>query len=264
MKIDENTRDLLRQGTNLVFSFLQFLVTLLPALGIGTGIGDRAAGGEPLVQPIFWAFVIWFPIYAGCMAYGVFQALPAQREAEVLRRIGFATGSAFIGVTVYALVAQFGGSDWLLIAIFIWILASLIPAYLGLAAYRERLTRPEHYLVLAPVSLLTGWVSLAILVNIAAVLKYDGITPTGTMETVFSVVLLVIAFLTAMYLTRAGAGNAWYAFPVIWGLFGVVVANVIREPNPVVAITAGLITLALSGVLLMARRKRENATSGNN
>lgn len=256
MNMNEMTRDLLRQGTNLFFSFAQFLVTLLPALGIGTGIGDRATGGEPLVQPIFWAFFIWFPIYAACIAYGIYQALPAQRDKGILHRTGFATGSAFIGVTAYALVAQFGGSDWLLIAIFVWILASLLSAYLRLTAYRDQLTHNEQYLVLAPVSLLTGWVSLAILVNIAAVLKDTGLIVAGTMESLFSMVLIIIAFLVAAYLIRAGRGNAWYAFPVIWGLSGVVVANVLREPNPAVALTAGLAALALVGVLLVARRTK--------
>ncbi|MDD1667847.1 MAG: hypothetical protein LUO96_05195 [Methanomicrobiales archaeon] len=259
--MDERTRDLLRQGTNLVFSFAQFLVTLLPALGIGTGIGERATGGEPLVQPIFWAFFIWFPIYAACIAYGIYQALPAQRNTGILRRTGFATASAFIGITAYALVAQSGGSDWLLIAIFVWILASLLFSYFRLTAYQDQLTRNEHYLVLAPVSLLTGWVSLAILVNIAAVLKADGFIPVGTTETIFSVLLLIVAFLVAVYLIRAGKGNAWYAFPVIWGLLGVVVANVLREPKPAVALTAGLAALALLGVLLAAPRTKGRPAS---
>jgi hypothetical protein len=45
MRSGQGNRDLLRQGTNLVFSLAQFLVTLLPALGIGTGIGELATGG---------------------------------------------------------------------------------------------------------------------------------------------------------------------------------------------------------------------------
>jgi hypothetical protein len=257
MKIDERTRDLLRQGTNLTFSFAQFLVTLLPALGIGTGIGERAAGVEPVVQPIFWAFFIWFPIYAACIAYGIYQAFPARREHEILRRTGFFTGSAFIGVTAYALVAQSGGSDWILIAIFVWILASLVPAYLQISAYRHRLTHAEQFLVVAPISLLTGWSSLAILVNLAAVLKASGFIPAGTVETVFSLVLLLIAFLVTSYLIHAGKGNEWYAFPVIWGLFGIVVADTLHQQNRAVAVAAGLAALALLGILLAVREREK-------
>ncbi|MDD1655137.1 MAG: hypothetical protein LUO91_05460 [Methanomicrobiales archaeon] len=255
-------RDLFRQGMNLVFSFAQFLVTLLPALGIGTGIGDRASGGEPLVQPIFWAFFIWFPIYAACIAYGIYQAIPAQRENGILRRIGFPTASAFTGVTAYALVAQFGGSDWLLIAIFVWILASLLMAYLPLGEYRHRLTRTEGYLVLAPVSLLTGWVSLAILVNLAAVLKDDRVITAGVMETAFSLVLLVAACLVASLLIHRGKGNAWYAFPVIWGLGGVVVANVMRQSSTIIAVAAGLAALEILVFLLVVRKRESEQAKG--
>jgi hypothetical protein len=254
MRSGQGNRDLLRQGTNLFFSLAQFLVTLLPALGIGTGIGELATGGEPPVQPIFWAFFIWFPIYAACIAYGIYQALPAQREHEILRRIGFFTGSAFIGVTAYALVAQFGvWSEWLLIAIFVWILASLLAAYFPLSEFPHRLTRTEQYLVLAPISLLTGWVSLAILVNLASVLEASGLIPAGTMDTAFSLGLLLVAFLVASFLIHRGKGNPWYAFPVIWGLIGVVVANGIRQPDWVIAVAAGLVALGLLVFLFMVR-----------
>ena len=258
--LSRTTQDIIRQGTNLLFSLAQFAVTLLPAFGIGIGIGDRAMGEAPPVQPVSWSFFIWFLIYAGCIVYGIYQALPAQRENGIFRRIGFYTASAFIGITAYALVAQFGGSDWILIGVFIWILASLLCAMLRLTEDRSRLTRSEEYTVLAPVSLLTGWVSLAILVNMAAALKASGIIPAGTAETAFSVIVLLIAGIVASGIISKSNGNAWYAFPVIWGLMGVIVANVWQQPNPVVAGSAALVTMVLFGVLAMVRaREREKA-----
>jgi hypothetical protein len=256
-------RDIIRQGTNLVFSMGQVSVTVLPAFGIGVSIGDRAVGGQAPVQPIFWSFFIWFFIYAACIAYGIYQALPAQGENESLRRIGFFTASAFIGITAYALVAQFGGSDGILIGIFIWILASLLYAFSRLTEDRPRLTRTEEYTVLAPVSLLTGWVSLAILVNIAAAVKNSEMIPAGTIETSFSVAVLLIACIVASGIIYKGKGNAWYAFPVIWGLIGIVVANIWQQPNPVVAGSAAVVALILLGVLAYVRR-RENAGTGGN
>ena len=130
--IDLKNRDIFRQGANLLFSIAQFFVTFLPAFGIGIGIGDRSVGESSPVGPIYWAFFIWFLIFPACIAYGIYQALPTQRENEILRRIGLFTASGFIGVTSYALVAQFGGSDWILIAIFVWIQASLLSAYFRL------------------------------------------------------------------------------------------------------------------------------------
>jgi hypothetical protein len=252
--VTQGTRDSIRQVTNLVFSFAQFLVTLLPALGIGTGIGDSAMASVPQVQPIYWSFFIWFLIYAGCSIYGIYQALPAQRENEILRRIGFSTASAFIGVTAYALVAQFEiGSEWILIAIFIWILASLLHAIMCLTEDRALLTRIEEYTVLAPISLLLGWCSLAVFVNIAAILKESGIL--ATIETPFSVLLLLIVGSVAFGIIYKTNGNIWYTIPVIWGLIGVVIANSWQQQNSVVAGTAALAAVILVVILVIVQRR---------
>jgi len=261
--IDQRNRDIFRQGANLFFSVAQFFVTFLPAFGIGIGIGDRSVGDSSPIGPIYWAFFIWFLIFPACIAYGIYQAFPTQRENEILRSIGLYTASAFIAVTTYALVAQFGGSDWILIAIFVWIFASLLSAFFRLTDYDRRLSQKERYIVLAPISLLTGWVSLAILVNLAVALKISGIIQPGTVETVFSVFLLLIALLIASFIIRKGKGNPWYAFPVIWGLMGVVVANVWERPNYVVAVSSGFVALAILGILLMARRREKELHSGD-
>ena len=75
-------------------------------------------------------------------------------------------------------------------------------------------------------------------------LKISGIIQPGTAETVFSVVLLLIALLVASFIIRKGRGNPWYAFPVIWGLIGVVIANIQDRSNYLVAITAGIVAIA--------------------
>jgi hypothetical protein len=214
----------------------------------------------PQVQPIYWSFFIWFVLYAGCIAYGIYQALPAQREKALLRHVGFYTASAFIGVTVYALVAQFGGSDWILIGVFIWIFASLLYAIFRLTEDKSHLSQIETCVVFAPISLLTGWVSIAILVNIAAALKTSGIIPAGAIETAFSLLMLLIACIIASGIIRISEGNAWYAFPVIWGLIGVVIANLGEQSNLVVAGFAAFVGLVLLGVLVIVRKGTNEKT----
>jgi hypothetical protein len=259
-KTAQKRQDIGRQVMNLFFSIAQFLVTLLPAFGIGVGVGDRAMTSVPQVQPIYWSFFIWFVLYAGCIAYGIYQALPAQRENAVLRRVGFYTASAFIGVTVYALVAQFGGSDWILIGVFIWIFASFLYAIFRLTEDKSHLSQIETYVVFAPISLLTGWVSIAILVNIAAALKTSGIIPAGAIETAFSLLMLLIACIIASGIIRISEGNAWYAFPVMWGLIGVVIANLGEQSNLVVAGFAAFVGLVLLGVLVIVRKRTNEKT----
>jgi hypothetical protein len=254
MTISQKEQDIFRQAANLIFSLAQFLVTLLPALGIGIGIGDRAMTVVPQVQPIYWSFFIWFVIYAGCIVYGIYQAFPAQRENTVLRRVGLYSASAFTGVTAYALVAQSGGSDWILIGIFIWILLSLLYAIFRLTEDQSLLTKNEVYTVLVPISLLTGWTSLAILVNFAAVIKESGMIPDGPQETIFSLFILLLAMSIASGILYKSKGNVWYALPVVWGLIGVIVANTGPRSSFVVAGSAAMVALILLGVMVFVRR----------
>jgi hypothetical protein len=81
--IDLRNRDIFRQGANIIFAIAQFFVTFLPAFGIGIGIGDRAIGNSSPIVPIYWAFFIWFLIFPACIAYGIYQAFPKQRENEI-------------------------------------------------------------------------------------------------------------------------------------------------------------------------------------
>jgi hypothetical protein len=252
--LSQKKQDIIRQTTNLIFSLAQFLVIFLPALGIGIGIGDRAMTNVPQVQPIYWSFFIWFLIYSGCIVYGIYQALPAQRENNILRRVGFYSASAFTGVTAYALVAQSGGSDWILMGIFIWILISLLYAIFRLTEDQSLLTKNEVYTVLAPISLLAGWTSLAILINFAAVIKDSGIIPDGPQETVFSLIILVLAMIVASGILYKTKGNVWYALPVVWGLIGVIVANTGPRSSFVVAGSAALVALIVLGVMVFVHR----------
>jgi hypothetical protein len=69
-------------------------------------------------------------------------------------------------------------------------------------------------------------------------------------------VLIVAAFLVASLLIGRGRGNAWYAFPVIWGLAGVVVAAAAattfgRELAERIHANLGTMTFALFAVFLV-------------
>jgi len=75
-------------------------------------------------------------------------------------------------------------------------------------------------------------------------------------ETSSSVVLPLVAFLFVSFIIHKSKGNEWYTLPVIWGLMGIIVANVIERQNYAVAIASICAVLAILGVL-----SRENWTA---
>lgn len=103
-------RDRLRQALNLACAFGQVGTTvLIVALGADKITGDDPNAITPLV-PAGYTFAVWGVIYAGSLAYAVYQALPRHREDELLRRSGPFTAAAFLGTSLWLIAAQRGWS----------------------------------------------------------------------------------------------------------------------------------------------------------
>src|SRR5262245_14680407 len=121
--------DRLRQGLNLALAISMPLTTFL-AFGTGTSFEEatRTEAGDPPIVPAGYAFIIWAFIYSGSVGYAVFQALPAQQENDLLRRVGFFTAGAFLGTSLWLVMARFGWV-WLTVVCIVWILACLAGAF---------------------------------------------------------------------------------------------------------------------------------------
>src|ERR1700712_5282102 len=106
-------RDLPRQLTVLVSAIIAI---------VGAFIGSGAAGGTPIqdaaggalaadatpIAPGGPAFAIWSVIYAGLIAYAVWQLLPAQRRDPRQRTLGYPIAASLILNAAWILSVQFG------------------------------------------------------------------------------------------------------------------------------------------------------------
>ena len=245
--------DVLRQGSNLVLAFGQPITTFL-CFALGTSFEDatRGGGGEPAIVPAGYAFIIWTLIYGGALAYGVYQALAAQRENPLLRSIGWFTAAAFLGTCAWLVMARVG-LIWGTVVCIFWMMAALAPAFARLAPAARSVSWPERMFVLMPVSVFIGWVTVACFANTAAAFKSAGLPDAGLSETQWTVLMLLTAGALASWVTVATGGNAWYALTIVWALIGIVVANVVRAPNRTVAVVAAVMAVAVSLALLRAR-----------
>jgi hypothetical protein len=61
----------------------------------GPAVGRVSAENPTLVVPADYAFVIWTPIFLLALIYVVYQALPANRENPLLRKIGWFSALAY-------------------------------------------------------------------------------------------------------------------------------------------------------------------------
>ncbi len=244
--------DRLRQALNLAFALGQVLTTaLVVATGADNITGDDPGAITPIV-PAGYAFGIWGVIYGGSLAYAVYQALPSRREDELLRRIGPFTAAAFPGTSLWLIAAQ-RGWIWPTVAVFFGILAALLGAFVGLIRLGAPRTTAERFCVVLPVSVYTGWATVATIANVSTALKASGFGGFGLAAGAWAVAMLIVAAGIALFVTLVSRGNVWYALTIVWALVGIAVANLTREPSPAVAVVAGGAAVLIALAALRAR-----------
>ena len=247
--------DKIRQALNLVLSVAMPVVTAL-AFATGTSFEEatRSDVGDPAIVPAGYAFVIWTLIYGGSVAYGVYQFMPARREDPLLREIGFFTAAAFLGTCAWLVFARFN-LVWFTVACIAWMLVSLAAAFTRIVLSGSPRTALEHWLVVMPISVFLGWVTVATFANTAAALKVSGWLDVGLSEQNWTVLMLLAAGVIASGVVVASGGNPWYAGTIVWALVAIVIANAYREPNRPVATTAAVMTAVVVVALFYARAR---------
>jgi hypothetical protein len=244
------TRDVTRQVLNLVLAVGQIVTTVL-CFYVGVSFDEATASDtpEPAVIPAGYAFIIWSVIYAGAVAYAAFQSLPGQRSNPLFRRIGWFTALAFLGTNAWLVCARAGDGwgQWGTVGCILWMLVSLAGAFREFVRFDRPFTTAEQWLAVAPLSVFTGWVSVAVFANTAAALKTAGVFGDGPSEVVWSLALLAAAGVVATGFTVVSRGNVGYALTVVWALAAIVVANLTERSNPTVAVAAAVMALVVLG-----------------
>ncbi len=248
-------KDSLRQAVNLLAVIVTIAMNIaanaLPLNGQNTGaISDRF---RVYFVPAGYVFAIWGLIYLGWVAFGVYQALPAQRQNPRLRRLGYlfalscAANVAWLFCWHYN---QFGLS----VAVMLTLLGLLIASYLRLEIGAAPVSTAEKWLVRLPFSIYLGWISVATIANITDLLYYVGWGGWGISPPVWAVILLAVTVaLTALVLLTRG--DAAFALVIVWALLGIFVKQLSNGLVALVALAASALVLALL-LLTLARGGR--------
>ncbi|WP_244345466.1 tryptophan-rich sensory protein [Thermus thermophilus] len=209
----------------------------LPLNGLKTGeISDRFA---VYFVPAGYVFAVWGLIYVGILAFSVYQLRPAVREDPRLA-----------GVRPWFLASNLANAAW----VFLWhyerfpltlvamgaLLASLVAIHLHLRRGLGPSSPWERWLVDAPFSLYLGWISVAAIANVAAVLDYAGWSGWGLSQEAWMGVALALVVALAWVLALREREGVFLAV-LLWALVGIGV----RFPN------SGFVTLATWGAALL-------------
>ncbi len=243
---------------------------------IASAIGSGAFGGTPIaeaadgalatdatpVAPAVPAFAIWSVIYAGLLAFAVWQAFPRRRTSTRLRRLGPWVIASMLLNGAWILSVQVG---WLAVSV------ALIAALLVVLARIFVLTvryppagRLEALLLDGTMGLYLGWVAVATVANVTAWLASLGVgarTADGGLtgaSTVAAVVVLLVAGAVGVALAHDGGGRISVALAMVWGLAWVVVARLTGDlVSAAAALAAATSAGAIAAVTIAARPSRE-------
>lgn len=249
---------------------LRQIIVLISALIaiVGSFIGSGAAGGTPIaeasggalaadatpVAPDGPAFAIWSVIYAGLLAYALWQLLPAQKSAERHRRLGYPIALSLILNAAWILSVQFD-LLWASVPIIVLLLLVLIQAFrLTLASRPKNLV--EAIVTDGTVGLYLGWVTIATAANVAAVLAAAGFTGFGISADVWGVLVIAVAGLIGIGLALYGRGRLAPSASLCWGIAWVAVGRLTGDLESVPTAIAAIIVVAVILLVTVAARIR--------
>ncbi|MFX0052682.1 MAG: tryptophan-rich sensory protein [Candidatus Hermodarchaeota archaeon] len=232
-----NKRNILIIG-NLVTLFLALIMNFLSnALPLnGKTAGELSDSYPNLFVPAGYVFAIWGIIYVFLIIFGIYQALPQNKDKQFQENISF-----------YFILSNIANATWLFFWHFEYILLSvltmlvlllsLIMIYLRLGIGVNQVERNEKLAVHTLFSIYLGWITVATVANVTALLvslSWDGL---GINEEIWTWIVLAIA--TAIVLTvTVTRRDIVYGLVPVWAFIGILVKQLDNSPS--VAIGAGL------------------------
>lgn len=225
------------------------LVNILPLNGVTTA---QVSDSYPnLFTPPGYVFSIWGVIYALAVVFMFYQARPSERSKAYLTQISFLYPISALANVSWLLIFQYSyGVPQLLVVSLIpmtVLLLCLLLMYHRLGIGRKEVPQNQKLAVHLSISVYLGWISLAIIANIASVLNM--LIPNIPMSTqaLWTVVVLVLALVITILMVWTRRDFA-FGLVVVWASIGIALN---RVAIPVVFATS-IATAAVVAILILA------------
>lgn len=235
------------------------LATTLPINNITTGaLSDLYPN---LFVPTGLTFAIWGLIYILLAVFVIYQLMPSVRrdaqKADFIQRIGplfFISCLANIG-WIYAWHYKIVP---LSLALMLILLGSLLAIYLRLNVGKSEAAKTEKFSVHLPFSVYLGWITIATIANVTALLVNISWNAWGLGEQFWAVAVIIvgIAIALSVLFTRK---DIFYCLVVDWALLGILLKRLsdttVPDQNVVIVTIVGLALLTCGVITQLVRRK---------
>ncbi len=218
----------------------------VPINGLTTG--DIANAFDVYFLPAPYVFSIWGLIYLGLAAYGIYQGLPAQRDNPRLAAID-----------IPFLIASAANMGWIFawhyeqfplsLLIMLVLLGALIAIYVRLHARRDHVSTLERWTVHIPFSIYLGWITVATVANVTAVLDNLQWNAWGIAEEIWFILvsIVVLAIVAAVLITRRDIA---YGLVIPWAFVGIYAGYPDATPVAVTSLVVAAAVLVALAVIV--------------
>ena len=207
-----------------IANLLGFLITLgvngaaniIPLNGVTTAeLSDKYGN---LFTPAGYVFSIWGIIYLMLAAFSFYQYTTDDKELHA--KIGwlFFASSIFNSIWIFFWHYEF---IFLSVIIMFALLASLILIYTRLGIGITCVTPMKKYMVHIPFSVYLGWITVAPIANVAALLVAFGMNAYNLTAIYLTCAMIIIALFLTITNTYI-RGDVAYAAVLIWALGGII------------------------------------------
>ena len=238
---------ILRQILVIVVYGVTLVINSLASTG---ALGGLPTGEISNAYPIYFVpanltFAIWGVIYLALTAFVVFQALPAQRENPVVKRISGLFVLSSLANALWLVLFQ-DLQFWLSVPVMLVLLGLLITIYQRLDVGKA-VSRGTYWLMQVPFSIYLAWITIATIANVAQALFASGVTDLGLGGPAWAAIMLVVGTVIISAVIVRGRGNIAYALTTVWAIAGIVIK---QSATPLVAGTALLMIVVIVAVLV--------------
>jgi hypothetical protein len=235
----------LQSVINLTFLMITLGVNFLSqAIPLNGQTSAEIANRLPILfVPDNYVFGIWGIIYTLLIGFGIYQALPAQRDNPLVSRIGNWFVVTCIANATWLVLFHYNLFALSMVAMVVLLIA-LIIIYTRLEIGKRAVSNAQRWFLHIPFSVYLGWITVATVANAAYVLydaQWDGFGISGAIWATLMLVIATSITLMVIFTRRDIA----YSAVIIWALIGIVSK---QAGTPLVAATAAIMT----GVIVVA------------
>jgi hypothetical protein len=244
----------------LAVVIINYLATTLPLNNKGTGeLSDQYPN---LFVPSGLTFSIWGAIYILLAIYVVYQLIVAFKanpgDKSFIEKIGilFFVSCVFNSGWIFAWHYEI---VWLSLILMLGLLGSLLAIYLRLNIGKSDEDNKIKGMVHIPFSVYLGWITIATIANVTALLVDLGWNRFGLSEQFWTILVLAVGIIIALAMLFL-RNDIFYNLVVLWSFLGILLKRLGDKATPalfVIILTGIGMAVITIGIIVQAVRRKQ-------